>query len=336
MKLRYRLLFVAMAAIAFNPNCFAQKTNYHIVNTFHVKGDGKWDYIAVCPTTNNIYTSHATEVNVIDKTTGESVGTISNTTGVHGIAFVPAFTKGFTSNGKINTLTVFDLKTNTIRGQINVGENPDAIMFDPFSKKVFVCNGKSKDLSVVDPATDQVIKTVPLGGKPETAVSDEAGHLYINLEDKNELVTLDTKSFSIQSRHAVGKGDEPSGLAIDRKTKRLFIGCGNKLMIVMNAESGKVITELPIGDKCDGVGFDMSLKQAYSSNGDGTLTIIKEKTADTYEVLENVVTKKGAKTLAIDEKTHLVYLSTADFSGTGPDGRPGVVPGTFQVLVVGK
>lgn len=335
MKAASSTLLLLVAALMAT-NCRAQKPNYRIVKTFPIKCDGKWDYLAVSPASNNLYVSHATEVDIIDKTSGKPVGIIENTTGVHGIAFAPAYGKGFTSNGKINTLTVFDIKTNKVKGHITVGQKPDAIMFDPFSRKIFVCNGISKDLSVVDPATDKVIKTVALGGKPETAVSDESGHLYINIEDKNELEVLDTKSLELIARHPVGKGEEPSGLAIDRETKRLFIGCGNKTLVVMDAGTGKVVTELPIGDKCDGVGFDRELKQVYSSNGEGTLTIIKEKSANSFEVLENVPTKKGAKTLAVDEKTHLVYLSTAEFSDNGATAKPGILPGTFQVLVVGK
>ncbi|OJW97858.1 MAG: hypothetical protein BGO70_08030 [Bacteroidetes bacterium 43-93] len=334
---RNRLALTAMAVLMFGISCFAQKGDYHIVKTIPVGGEGKWDYLALSPVNNDLYVSHATQVNVIDKTTGELKSSIENTTGVHGIAFVSSAGKGYTSNGKLNTLSVFDIHTNKVIGQIKVGEDPDAIMYESVSKMLFVCNGKSKDLSIVDPKTDAVVKIVPLGGKPETAVSDEAGHLYINIEDKSEVAVLDMKSLSVIGRYSLGHGEEPSGLAIDRKTQRLFAGCDNKLLIVLNAKTGKVVKELPIGEGCDGVGFDPAMSQIYSSNGeDGTLTIIKEQSADAYKVIANIPTAKGAKTLTVDEKTHLLYLSTADFSGIGKDGRPIIVPGTFHVLVIGK
>jgi YVTN family beta-propeller protein len=335
MNIKIKTLLIA--AITFGNTAFAQSSGFHVLNTFHISGPGRWDYIAVSPVTDNIYVSHTTEVNILNKTTGDSVGMIPNTDGVHGIAFAPEFKKGFTSNGKLNTVTVFDINTNTVLAQIKTGENPDAIMYDPFSKKVYVCDGRSKSLTVIDPASNEVIKTIDLGGKPETAVSDEAGNIYINIEDKNEIAVVNTKTFTIGSRWKIGKGGEPSGLAIDIKTKRLFAGCGNKLLIVLNADNGKVVKELPIGDGCDGVAFDAGLKYVFSSNGDGTLTVIHEKSAGNISVIDNVPTKRGARTLAVDEKTHKVYLPTANFESANPqEKRPGIVPGTFQILVVGQ
>jgi len=335
MKTIFRSLIIVAAAMAVSNTLFAQ--GYHVLNTFHIASGGRWDYIAVCPVTDNIYVSHMTQVNILNKNTGDSVGVIPNTEGVHGIAFAPDFKKGFTSNGRGNSVTVFDINSNAVLAQIKTGENPDAIMYDAFTKKVYTCNGKSKDLSVIDPANNTVVKTVALGGKPETAVSDGAGKIYINIEDKNEIVVVNTKTYTIENHWKVGKGEEPSGLAIDTKTKRLFAGCGNKLLIVMNAENGKLVKELPIGDGCDGTAFDPGTKTVFSSNGEGTLTVIKEKSANDFSVVENAITKRGAKTLAVDEKTHRVYLPTADF-GTPAAGekRPPMVPGTFQVLVVGK
>lgn len=326
-----------LTAAALTACVAAQAQGYHVLNTFHIASAGRWDYIAVSPVTDNVYVSHMTQVNILNKNTGDSVGVIPNTEGVHGIAFAPEFKKGFTSNGKLNTVTVFDIHTNAMLAQIKTGENPDAIMYDHFTKKVYTCNGKSKDLSVIDPANNTVVKTVALGGKPETAVSDGAGKLYINIENKNEIAVVNTKTYTVENRWKVGNGEEPSGLAIDVKTKRLFAGCGNKLLIVMNAENGKVVKELPIGDGCDGTAFDAGTKTVFSSNGDGTLTVIKEKSANDFSVVENAVTKKGARTLAVDEKTHKVYLPTADFGApVAGEKRPPMIPGTFQVLVVGK
>jgi YVTN family beta-propeller protein len=339
MKLPIRSVIAFASMLAACSTSIAQSSGYHILNTFHIPSPGGWDYIAVSPVTDNIYVSHGSQVNILNKNTGDSVGVIPNTTGVHGIAFAPEFKKGFTSNGRLNTATVFDINTNAVLAQVKTGENPDAIMYDPFSKKVYTCNGRSKDLSVIDPATNEVIKTVDLGGTPETPVSDEAGNLYINIEDKNEIVVVNTKTYTVDSRWKTGKGTSPSGLAIDIKTKRLFAGCDNKLLIVINAENGKVVDELPIGDGCDGVVFDPELKNVFSSNREGTLTVIHEKSAKSFEVLENVPTKKGARTSAIDEKTHKIYLPTADFLPPNPEEkgkRPGIAPGTFQVIVVGK
>jgi YVTN family beta-propeller protein len=337
MRKTFGSLILTTAILLASSSLYAQGSGYHVVTVFHIPSAGRWDYIAVSPVNNNLYVSHMTQVNILNKNTGDSVGVIANTEGVHGIAFAPAFKKGFVSNGKLNTVTVFDINSNAVLAQIKTGENPDAIMYDPYSKKVYVCDGKSKDLTIIDPANNEVVKTVALGGKPETAVSNNAGKIYINIEDKNEIAVVSTKTHAVESRWRVGKGDEPSGLAIDVKTKRLFAGCGNKLLVVLDAENGKVLKELPIGDGCDGVAFDPGTKYVFSSNGDGTLTIIHEKSASDIVVIDNVSTKKGARTLAVDERTHKVYLPTANF-GTPAAGekRPPMVPGTFQVLVVGK
>ena len=322
---------ISMASIS------TAQSGYHLVNTLHIPSPGRWDYIAVSPIGDNLYVSHQTQVNIINKNTGDSTGVIANTTGVHGIAFATEFNEGYISNGKLNNLTVFNLKTNETIGNVVTGENPDAIMYDDFTKRIYVCNGKSKDLTIIDPKDNKVIKTVFLDGKPETAVSNNAGLIYINIEDKNEIVVVDAKTFAIRNRWKTGKGEEPSGLAIDTKTKRLFAGCSNKLLIVMDAATGKIIKELPIGDGCDGVAFDAELKLVFSSNGDGTLTVIREKSPKDIDVLENVQTKKGARTIAIDEHTHKIYLPTADFApAKTKESRPEMIPGSFQVLVLEK
>ena len=334
-----KTLFAISAIIIGHVASFAQSSGYHVINTFHIPSPGRWDYIAVSPVSGNLYVSHMTQVNILDNITGDSVGVIPNTEGVHGIAFAQEFKKGFTSNGRSNTVTVFDINSNKIITRIKTGENPDAIMYDPFSKKVFVCDGHSKTLTIIDPYKNEVIRTVELGGKPETAVSNEAGKIYINIEDKNEIVVVDATNYRVEQRWNIGNGEEPSGLAIDTKTKRLFAGCSNKLMIVLNAENGKVIKELPIGDGCDGVAFDLVTKYAFSSNGDGTLTVIRERSAEDIVVVDNVPTKRGARTLAVDAKTHKVYLPTADFepvNPTEPKQRPNMVPGSFEILVVSK
>lgn len=315
----------------------AQNAGYSVLKTFHIASSGGWDYITVDPHSNRLYVSHGTQVNILDKQTGDSLGVIPGTTGVHGIALVASSGKGFTSNGKLNTVTIFDGKTARVLGQINTGQNPDAIFYDDYSKKVITCNGRSQDLSVIDPASGQVVATVPVGGKPETAVSDGAGKIYVNIEDKSEIISVDARTFKVLSRWSIAPGTSPSGLAIDRVTRRLFAGCDDKLLIVLDADKGTIVAQLPIGEGCDGVGFDAGTKRVYSSNGEGTLTVIQEENASKFSVLADVPTKKGARTIAVDERTHRIYLPTADFEATTPAGqrRPPMVPGTFQVLMVG-
>lgn len=312
-----------------------ESKKYSVVNTFPVKSSGYWDYLAI--NGNHLYVSHGTQVNILEKNTGDSLGIIPGTTGIHGIAFDNADKKGFTSNGRLNNVFVFDPVTFTITGKIATGENPDAILYDPFSKKIITCNGRSKNLSVIDPATEKVIATIPVGGKPETLVSDEAGKWFVNIEDKNEIVVIDAIAYRVLHHWKLAPGEEPSGLAIDKTSKRLFAGCGNKLLIVMNAETGKVIDKLPIGEGCDGVAYDAERKTIFSSNGDdGTLTMITQSSKDAYKVTGNVQTKKGAKTLVLDKQTHKIYSCRAELAPQAKDmsGKPLVIPGTFQVLVI--
>jgi len=317
----------------------AQKArSFQILKTFHIVSGGGWDYLTVGPGNNRLYVSHGTQVNILDKTTGDSIGVIENTTGVHGIAFDKTNKKGFTSNGRLNNVTVFDLETNKPVTQIATGENPDAILYEPYSKKIITCNGRSKDLTVIDPVGLKVIATIPVGGKPETAVSNETGKLYVNVEDKNEIVVVDMKSFTVDAHWPIGPGEEPTGLVLDKKTNRLFAGCGNKFLIAVNAANGKVVASLPIGDGCDGVGFDTETKNIFTSNGEGTMSVFHEKSADKIEPVATVATKRGARTITVDAQTHLIYLPTADFEpqANPGQGRPRMIPGTFQVLVIGQ
>lgn len=308
--------------------------SFSIVKTFHIASAGGWDYISVGPNNNRLYVSHGTQVNILDEKTGDSVGVIPNTAGVHGIAFDAALNKGYTSNGRSNNVTVFDLKTNKVLGEIATGQNPDAIMYDPFSKTIITCNGRSNDLSIIDAATEKVIATVPVGGKPETAVSDNAGKLYINIEDKNEIVVVNMTSHTVENHWSLSPAEGPTGLAIDLSTKRLFAGC-DKLLVVMDATNGTIVDKQPIGDGCDGVGFDNGTKNIYASCGEGKLTVIHEDAANKFSVVTNVPTKKSARTIAVNESLHNIYLPAADF-GTPAAGerRAPMIPGTFVILVV--
>ena len=328
---------LAILSVAFTTAKAQQKTGFHILNTFHIASSGGWDYIEVGPVNDWLYVSHGTQVNVLNKKTGDSVGVIENTTGVHGIAFDVAHNKGFTSNGRLNNVTVFDMNTNKVLAQIATGQNPDAIFYEPFSKKIITCNGRSKNLSIIDPVLNKTIDSVDVGGKPETAVSDDAGKLYVNIEDKNEIVQVDTKTFKVLKHWSIAPADGPTGLAIDKVTGRLFAGC-DKLLVIMDANTGKVVDTLKIGNGCDGVAFDPALKNIYTSNGEGTITVIHEDKANKYTIVENIETKRGARTIALDKTTHFLYLPTAEFEAQEPNqkGRPKMKAGTFQVLQVGK
>jgi len=328
---------IILSAIICQPSFAQTASGYHLAKTFHIASDGKWDYLSVGPNNNRLYVSHGTQVNVLNETTGDSVGVIPNTIGVHGIAFDAALNKGYTSNGKINTVTVFALTTNKVLKQIANGENPDYISFEKFTQKIITSNGKSKSLSVIDPVTDSVIASIPLGGKPETWVSDEAGKIYVNLEDKSEIVEVDIQHNKVLNHWSIAPGEAPTGLAIDVKTNRLFIGSDeNKWLIVMDATNGKVVNKQPIGVGCDGVAFDAERKLIFVPTGDdGMFTIVKEKSADQYKVVDHFLLKTHARTIAIDESTHRLFLPTANFESVKDTKvKPAMISGSFQVLVV--
>jgi DNA-binding beta-propeller fold protein YncE len=332
-----KISIVPAICLAFIINTATAQTGFHVLNTFRIASAGGWDYLEVGPINDWLYVSHGTQVNILNKKTGDSVGVIENTTGVHGIAFDVADGKGFTSNGRLNSITVFDMKTNKVLNQVAVGANPDAISYEPYSKKIITCNGRGKNLSIIDPVTEKLLDSVDLGGKPETAVSDGNGRLYVNVEDKNEIVEVDTKTFKVLNHWSIAPADGPTGLAFDKATKRLFAGC-DKLLVVLDATTGKVVDKLPIGDGCDGVAFDPATKNIFTSNGEGTMTVIHEEDANKFTVVETIPTKRSARTIALDKATHKLYLPTAEFEPQDPNvkGRPKMKPGTFQVLEVGK
>jgi len=313
--------------------CLSQQHEYKVVKVYHIASPGGWDYIAVH--NGRLYVSHGTQVNILNEQTGDSIGYIPNTTGVHGIAFDDELNKGYTSNGRLNTVTVFDLKTNEVLSQIATGQNPDAIMYEPFSKMIITCNGRSNNLSIIDPQQGKTIDSIAVGGKPETAASNGNGNLFVNIEDKNEIVAVDLKKKVVTNRWSISPAEGPTGLVYDKSTKRLFAGC-EKLLVVLNAENGSVVDKIAIGDGCDGVAFDSKKKLIFTSNGEGNLSVIQEISADKFSSLGNYPTKRGARTITINESTGTLYLPTAEFDATktGTNGRPMMIPGTFQVLVV--
>jgi len=326
----------ASAAPAVGPS------GYHLIKTIKVGGDGFWDYLAFDSPTRRLFISRGTRVMVLDVDSEKIVGEIPDTPGVHGIALAPDRGNGFTSNGMAGTISIFDLKSLQVIGHAQAAMNPDAIVYDPATKQVFAMNGRSGSATVVDAVTGKVAGTIPIGGKLEFAVSDGAGHVYVNVENKSEEVELDARNLTVMAHWPLDPCKDPSGLAIDAKHRRLFAGCGNKMMAVVDADSGKVLATPPIGAGVDSNQFDPGTGFAFASNGSGTLTVVHEDSPDQFSVLEDVPTQQGARTMALDLKTHEVYLVTAEFAPPqaptpdNPHPRPSLVPDSFVVLVFGR
>jgi WD40 repeat protein len=339
-SLRWKLVItLSLAAIAFAES----GPGYHVLKTYKVGGEGGWDYLVNDASARRLYLSRGTHVMVLDSDSGKSIGEIGDTPGVHGIALAPDLGRGFTSNGREGTVSIFDIKSFSTTSKVKVGQNPDAILYDPVTKRVFTFNGKSHDSSAIDAVSGKLIGTVPLDGKPEFAVSDGKGEVFVNIEDKGEIEVIDPNRMQVKTKWSLAPCQEPSGLAIDRKNRRLFSGCGNKMMAVVNADSGKVIATPAIGEGVDATAFDDETGLAFASCGeDGVLTVVKEESADKFTAVENVKTEKGARTMALDSKTHDVFVVTAKFgpppapTANNPHPWPSVVPDTFVVLVAGK
>jgi YVTN family beta-propeller protein len=321
----------------------AGPSGYHLLKKIKVGGEGFWDYIAFDSPTRRLFISRGTKVVVLNVDSEKVVGEIPDTTGVHGIALAPDLGKGFTSNGGAGTVSIFDLKTLEVTGHAQAGKNPDAILYDPATKRVFTMNGRSSDSTAIDAATGNVLATIPLGGRPEFAVADGAGHVFLNLEDKSQVQEIDAKTLTVTATWPLAPCESPSGLAIDAAHRRLFAGCHNKMMGIMDADSGKVVATPPIGLGVDANQFDPGTGFAFSSNGAGTLTVVHEDSPDKFSVVEDVPTQTGARTMALDLKTHQVFLVTAEFApapAPTPDNpnprRGGMIPDSFVVLVFGR
>jgi DNA-binding beta-propeller fold protein YncE len=316
---------------------------YGVVKKVEVGGEGGWDYLTIDASARRLYVSRGTRVMVFDADTYTPVGEIPDTAGVHGIALAPELSRGFTSNGRSNSVTIFDMKTLKKISEVKVtGENPDAILYDPASKRVFAFNGRTANATVLDAATGAVAGTIALDGKPEFGAADGKGLSFVNIEDKNEIEVLDGAKLTVVKKFPLAPCEEPSGLAIDVRHRRLFAGCHNKMMAVVDADSGRVVATVPIGEGVDANAYDPGTGFAFASCGDGTLTSARVEGSDKWSVAETVATQQGARTMALDEKTHRIVLVTAQFgpppSPTAENPRPRrpMVPGSFVLLVVGK
>jgi len=315
---------------------------YKVITKFKIGGTGNWDYVAVDSTNRRIYASHTNVVEVLDADSGKLLGQIQQLHGVHGIAIAADLNKGFISNGQSNSVTVFDLKTRDRLGEPAVGgQNPDAICYEPKTRRIFTFNGRSSNSTAIDAKTNEILKTFPVGGKPEFCVADGTGKLYVNLEDSSEIIEIDAAKPEVTRRSQLTPCEEPSGLAIDVKNKKLFSVCSNKMMAVTDIPTLKVIATPAIGAGPDAAGFDPGVSLAFSSNADSTLTIVKQVNGK-YQAVDSVTTEPRARTMAVDLKNHRLYLLAAEY---GPipaakpgqkKGRPPVLPDTFHVLVVGK
>jgi hypothetical protein len=338
-----KCLGIAIVLFLCSPSLFAADGSYHVIKKYKLGGEGGWDYLTLDPESRHLFISRGTHVMVIDADSGNPVGDIPDTPGVHGIALAPEFNRGFTSNGREGTVSIFDLKTLALISKVkDVGENPDAILYDPATKRVFTFNGRSHDSTAIDAASGKIVGKIPLDGKPEFGVSTGGGEIFVNIEDKSELTDFDPQALKVKSTWSLAPCQEPSGLAMDIKNRRLFSGCDNKMMAVVNADTGKVITTLPIGDGVDANRFDPETHLAFASCGEGVLTVVKEESPDKYSVLENVPTQARARTMELDSKSHQIYLVTAEFgpkpapTADQPNPRPPVLPDSFVVLVVGR
>jgi len=342
MKVLSRLLAVNLVLLLSVTATLAADSEYHVIQTYKLGGEGGWDYLNLDSASRRLYISRATHVIVMDADSGKVVGDIPDTPGVHGIALAPELGRGFISNGREGTVTIFDLNTLKLIAKVTAGTNPDCILYDPATKRVFAFNGRSQNATAIDAAKGTVLGTIKLEGKPEFAASDGKGEIFVNIEDKSKLDAIDPNKLVVKASWPLAPCEEPSGLAIDRKNRRLFAGCDNKMMAVVNADTGKVIATPAIGEGVDADGFDAEKGLAFASCGDGHLTIVKEESLEKFTVLANVETQEGARTMALDEKTHNIFLVTAKFgpppapTADNPHPRHSILPDTFVVLVVGK
>ena len=329
-------------SLAIGATATAQSGGYHVINKVKTGGDGGWDYLTVDSASRRVFLSRGTHVMVVDLARDSVIGDIPNTPGVHGVALAPELNRGFTSNGRDTSVTIFDYKTLASIGVVKVtGRNPDAILYDPATKRVFTFNGGTGNATAIDATNGTVVGTVDLGGKPETGVADR-GRVYVNVEDKGEIVVFDPKTLQVYAHWKLAPCEEPTGLAIDRVHQRLFVGCGNKTMAVVDETSGRIVATPAVGEGVDAAAFDPSTQLAFTSNGEGSITVIHEDTPDKYTVVETVPTQRGARTMAVDPLTHRLYTVTAEFgpppapTPERPMPRGALIPGSFVLIELSR
>ncbi|HEY5338070.1 MAG TPA: hypothetical protein VIJ85_07710 [Rhizomicrobium sp.] len=340
MTTRFIVPALVAAALAATP-AMAGPSGYHLVKTLALGGDGFWDYMSFDPAHRHLFISHSMHIVVVDVDKMVVAGDIPDTPRVHGAAIADDLGRGFTSNGGDNSVTAFDLQTLQTIGRYPTGTKPDGFVYDPVSHRAFTLNGGSDDATAIDGATGKTEGTVALGGRPEFPVTDGRGNVFVNIEDKSQIVEFDAKTLAIENRWPLAPCEGPSGLAIDAAHNRLFAGCHNEMMAVVDATTGKIIATPAIGKGVDAIRFDPGTGYAFSSNGEGTLTVVHEDSPDSFSVVENVPTERGARTMEIDPSTHDVFLVTADLTPTQPTAenphpRPTVTPGTFRLLVYAR
>ena len=330
--LKFLLIITVLCAFHFAQ---AQKSEYKVLKNISLEGDAGWDYLLADDATQRLYVSHGTMVQVLDLKTEKLVGSIPGTPGVHGIAIAKEFGKGFISAGRIDSVVVFDLSTLQTVAKIKTDKNPDAILYDAYSKRIFTFNGRGSSVTAIDAKTNEVVGTMTVSGKPEAAVSDGQGKIFVNIEDKSTICKFDAKSLKIDAEWPLDPGKEPSGLAIDLKTKRLFSACGeSKTIVVMDCTNGKIIASLPMGEGCDGIVYIRQDQNALASCGEGVITVVHQKSPAEYSVIQTLPTRRSARTITYSESQNKVYMSSADV--TMENNRRKMVPGSFQIVVVGK
>ena len=335
-------IFVSVVLLALLQVAHGQ--NYKLLKTIPIGGDGGWDYLSIDAKARKLYVTHASKIVIVDLVQDKEAGEIADTPGVHGFAIAPELGQGFSSNGAESRVSVIDLKTLKTITKIETGENPDAILYEPTRSEVYAFNGRGKSATVIDARIDKVVATVPLSGKPEFAAADaKSGRVFCNIEDKNEVAVIDAKAHSVIASWPLAPGEEPTGMAFDEAHHRLFVGCHNKMMSMLDSDTGKIIATVPIGTGVDACAFDDATQLAFASCGDGTLTIAKEESPDKLTVVQTLTTERGARTMAFDSKTKRVYTCTAQIApeptspspAAGERRHPSYVPGTFHLLVYG-
>ena len=332
-------LFISLALIS--TSAAAQTRQYQLTRSLKVGGEGGWDYLTADADARRLYVSRGTHVMVFDMDRDSLIADLPNTPGVHGVALAKKLNRGFTSNGRDSSVTAFDLQTFQPIKTVRIsGRNPDAIAYDSLTNRVFTFNGASANASVIDASTLEQIGSIDLGGKPETGVPDGNGMLYVNIEDRSEVIAFDTRSLEVKAHYPLAPCEEPTGMARDKARGRLIIGCGNKTMAVLDEKTGKIITTIEVGNGVDAAGFDPANQLAFTSNGEGSLSVVRENANGTFSTVATVPTQRGARTMALDLKTHKIYLSTAEYgpapapTADRPRPRPPIIPGSFTVLVL--